>query len=127
LLPETMIDSYVKLVLIVRFVAEPFEVVGEPRRSGLGVAVEQRSCGGIEGIGNDISGVGVMVRRPENHVLFCLNAAAVRIRNHNGYVRSAIWRVLVRRYDSIGSRRPIEKLSENRRKISSSLRDCGNR
>src|SRR5437867_3583096 len=78
---KTMVDAYVKLVLIVGLVAKPSEIVGKPRRSRLRIAVKQRCGSRIKCTrGDQISCIGKMVGGTKNHAFAHLDGVPGRIR-----------------------------------------------
>src|SRR5689334_5836180 len=73
---KTMVDAYVRLVLIVGLVAKPSEIVGKPGRSWLRIAVKQRCGSRIECARRDqIPCIGKMIGGTKNHALAHLDGA----------------------------------------------------
>lgn len=117
---DAVVNPNIELVLVVGFVAETVEIVGQSRGNGLRVAVEQRGRRGIErNDRNEIAGVGVVIGGAKNHALTNLHRVSVRIRCRDG-------RIAIGRRRNCAGRCAVERRSKKRREISTTFRDRGN-
>src|SRR5882724_10413501 len=117
---EAMVDAHVKLVLIVGLIAEPSEIVRKSRGSWLRITVKQRCGGRIERVsGNQISRVGMMVRRTKDHALAHLDCVP-------GSIRRGDRRIPAGRRGYCAGWRTVQRYTQERREVAQSFSGGGN-
>src|SRR5436190_802586 len=115
-----MVYARVKLVLIVGLIAKPSEIVRKSRGGWLRITVKERCSGRIECVsGNQISRIGMMVRRTKNHALAHLDCVPRSVCRGDR-------RIPARRRGHCAGWSTVQRRIQERREVARSFRCRGN-